>query len=293
MPAIRPILAYNALKSPITFPVVASAKIDGIRCIVDSDGVALSRTGKPIPNQYIREWIRRNVPPGTDGELTSGTTFQSSTSGIMTQTGEPQFTYWVFDNYLMGGGFFQRVVRILKSPGYDWQGELKEHAVSLTQQMLTSETELTNFEELCLGQGAEGVMIRDPNGGYKHGRSTAKEGLLGKLKRFEDREAIVLDVVPLMHNVNEPELNEIGYTKRSSHQVNKIADEKLGALVVRDLDKSEWVFNVGTGFDDAKRIELWQNSPIGKIIKYRYQPHGTKDLPRTPVFLGFRHPGDI
>ena len=39
--------------------------------------------------------------------------------------------------------------------------------------------------------------------------------------------------------------------------------------------------------------ELWNNNPIGKIIKYKYFPVGQKDKPRFPIFLSFRHPNDI
>ena len=34
----------------LKYPVMASAKLDGIRALV-SDGIVLSRSGKPIPNK--------------------------------------------------------------------------------------------------------------------------------------------------------------------------------------------------------------------------------------------------
>jgi DNA ligase-1 len=32
---------------------------------------------------------------------------------------------------------------------------------------------------------------------------------------------------------------------------------------------------------------------IGKLVKYKFQEAGAKDLPRFPVFLGIRHPDDM
>jgi len=51
-------------------------------------------------------------------------------------------------------------------------------------------------------------------------------------------------------------------------------------------------FGVGTGIDDALRVELWhkRRDLLGKKIKIKYQQHGsTAEAPRIPVFLGFRH----
>jgi DNA ligase-1 len=62
---------------------------------------------------------------------------------------------------------------------------------------------------------------------------------------------------------------------------------RLGALIV------EWegkLFNIGTGFTDAERIDIWNRKEQyhGKQAKFKYLPVGVKDLPRHPVFLGWR-----
>jgi hypothetical protein len=73
-------------------------------------------------------------------------------------------------------------------------------------------------------------MLRDPNGPYKFGRSTRKEGYLLKLKRFCDSEAEVIGVVELMHNGNEAKTNALGRTERSTRKAGKTGMGVLGAL---------------------------------------------------------------
>ena len=42
--------------STLAFPLIASPKLDGIRCIV-RNGVAYSRSNKPIRNRHIQQCI--------------------------------------------------------------------------------------------------------------------------------------------------------------------------------------------------------------------------------------------
>ena len=69
----------------------------------------------------------------------------------------------------------------------------------------------------------------------------------------------------------------------------------LGALIVRDK-KTKVEFSIGTGFDDAERLRIWQMDDLsisGVVIKYKSQPTGVKDKPRFPVYLGFRNVRDM
>jgi DNA ligase-1 len=47
-------------------------------------------------------------------------------------------------------------------------------------------------------------------------------------------------------------------------------------------------FEIGTGMDDHTRAVLWRTPPIGKQVKFKFQPTGIKDKPRFPVYLGIR-----
>jgi DNA ligase-1 len=151
---------------------------------------------------------------------------------------------------------------------------------------------LQKCADYYVGLGAEGIMVRDPNGKYKYGRSTEKEGGLLKYKPFLDGEAIIIDFVEQMHNDNEPELDALGLMKRSKHQANLSAAGKLGAFICQfaDMSKPDIVFNVGTGFTDAQRIEYWNNRSkyLGKIFNFKYQNLTAENKPRIPSFKGFR-----
>ena len=52
----------------LRYPLLATQKIDGIRCLI-IDGVAMSRSLKPIPNRYIQSIIGKREYNGLDGEL--------------------------------------------------------------------------------------------------------------------------------------------------------------------------------------------------------------------------------
>lgn len=287
---MKPMLAHTVEDmSKIVFPVLASPKLDGIRCLM-MEGAAYSRNLKLIPNQFIQRKL--HGLHGLDGELIVGHprgegVFNRSTSGVMSRDGEPEFRLYVFDmfdGYYVDNAFENRLNAAKR--------EAEKAGVYVTHvphKKIKSLEELSDYEAKQLLAGFEGVMIRDPRGPYKHGRSTMREGWLGKVKRFLDAEATVIGFVEQMHNGNELQKDELGRAKRTSHKANKTGKDMLGALVVRD--KMTGVeFEVGTGFDDKLRKDIWQDCPkyLGKVITYKYQPAGVKDKPRFPVFKGFR-----
>ncbi len=115
-----------------------------------------------------------------------------------------------------------------------------------------------------------------------------------KLKRFTDAEFEVIGYEERMENTNEAFTNELGRTKRSSHQEGKIGRGDLGALVLRDAQGL--VFKVGTGFDDQQRASLWEardRDLIGRLAKIKFFAIGVKDAPRHPVFISFRPDIDL
>jgi DNA ligase 1 len=276
----------------LRYPLLASPKLDGVRAMV-KDGVVMSRNMKPIPNAYVQQLFgKKQWTEGLDGELIVGlptdkNCFRNTMSGVTSADGRPNVTFWVFD-YIDDCKEF--VARLKAAVFYIKNRDAVQH---VHHQLVESESQLLEFEELCLVAGYEGVMLRDPMGRYKHGRSTLREGGLLKLKRFEDAEAVVIGYEELMHNGNEATKDELGRTKRSSHQANKTGRNMLGALHVQG--PGQLPFHIGTGFDDATRTELWIDPErmLGRTVKYRYFPSGSKERPRFPVFLGFRDPIDL
>lgn len=284
---IKPLLASNAPDlETLKYPMLASPKLDGIRCLVFG-GRAVTRELKPVPNKHIQNLIGNSHLEGLDGELlvgdeTAKKVFQNTSSGVMSREGTPEFTYSVFDSFLASGGYSERLKEIQK---------FKDHPhIQLVEHTLVNyKEELSLLEEKFVKEGYEGLMLRSIDGKYKHGRSTAKEGILLKVKRFEDTEATILDFVEQLHNDNEATINALGHTERSSHKANMIGANTLGALIVRS-DMFKETFQVGSGFTAAQRKEIWDNKELYRFqtIKFKFQRAGILDLPRFPIFLGFR-----
>lgn len=288
---MKPMLASPAGEL-IRLPALLSPKLDGIRCLI-IDGVACGRSLKPLPNKHTQQLFGRHEFNGLDGELIVGSptardVFQATSSGVMSIDGEPEVIFHVFDDYGEPGGFSKRLRaaqhRIRKQNHFQ---EVHHHLVQVA-------ADLNRWEEDYLAMGYEGIMLRHPDGPYKHGRSTTKEGWLLKVKRFEDAEAQVLGVTELMHNANEAKRNELGQLERSSHKAGKVGKKMLGALQVRD-SKTGVEFDIGTGFTADQRQVLWaaRANLVGKLVKYKSQPTGVKEKPRFPVFLGFRDLRDL
>lgn len=279
MKPFRPMLA-GTVTAPekLRFPMLATPKIDGIRCLV-LGGKALTRSLKPVPNRYIQR-LASTLPEGLDGELLCGD-FNSTQSAVMSEDGEPDFIYLVFDQ-IGPGGYSYRVDGLLRLSLPGWCFRLMPVAIE-------DRYALDDYEAKCLAGGYEGVMLRAPGGPYKFGRSTEKEGYLLKLKRFEDSEAVVVGFEEQMRNGNEATTNALGLTERSSHKANLVPAGVLGTLLVRDIYTGV-EFGVSTGMTAAQRADLWarRDTLLGQVVKYKHQPHGAKEAPRLPVFLGFR-----
>ena len=161
---------------------------------------------------------------------------------------------------------------------------------------INSLVELQAYEERCLSEGYEGVMIRTPNSPYKCGRSTENEGFLLKIKRFEDAEAVVLDCYEGLTNQNAAEKDAFGRTKRSTAQAGMVGRGELGGFVVRVLDSGvEFRLGYNQVLGGVDRVTLWQQREalVGKLIKFKHQPSGAKEAPRFPKFIGFREVWDL
>jgi len=295
----RPMKAETAPKdlSKLRYPLIASPKLDGIRC-VKIDGKILSNTLKPIPNNFTRERLEATALDGFDGELMVGETFQACTSGIMSFEGEPDVTFWVFDFFGKGldvpySERLRELLAIFKAHKFGNLIRLVPHVV------IESPAELEALNERYLEQGFEGTMTRDPAGEYKQGRSTLRQQWLLKVKPFEDSEAEVIGFEEQMRNENEATINEIGLTKRSSSKDGKVPAGTLGKFIARDVHGLfpgvDLKIGSGRGLTKELRQAIWDDREayVGKIVKYKYQAIGTKDAPRIPIFLGFRDPKDM
>ena len=296
----RPMLAvdYGKLKT-LRLPAIGMPKIDGIRCVI-MGGRALSRSLKPIRNLATYHKFSLPMLDGLDGELIVGNpaapdAYRRTVSSVMSYEGDDHAKFYVFDHFLQPEMPYEgRLDDIYHH--LDADTRIKHSVEILPSYYLETAEDVVKFEQSMLAQGFEGIVLRHPKGTYKYGRSTPAEQGMVKKKAFLDSDAVIVGAVELKHNNNVVQTNALGLSERSSHQDNKVGGDTLGALIVRDLETG-MEFNVGTGFIAAERDLLWQAhrkaNLIGRIIKYKYFPVGVKDLPRHPVFMGFRDKDDL
>ena len=283
----------------IQYPVLVSPKYDGIRVAIDKDGRTMTRSLKEVPNKFIQQYFRDNaeILRYLDGELivgdpTAPDCFKTTHSAVMSIEGEPDFQFYVFDHIEHPHeGFLSRYNR-----AYDAIQSVVDtgRAWIIAQKGVNDAAGLDHFIDYYIDAGYEGVMIRSENGIYKHGKCTPKEGHIIKYKVFEDTEATIIGFVEETQNNNEAVTNALGHTERSSHKENKVGKGSLGSFIVQSKEWSK-PYGVGSGLDDATRREVWNNREayIGKLIKFKYMPHGSSEAPRHPVFLGFRSELDL
>lgn len=287
MSDFKPMLASPADLDSLRYPLLASPKLDGIRAIVRG-GRLVSRKLLDIPNRHVQE-ATLGLPEGTDGELilgdpTAPDVYRKTNSLVMAHD-KPEIdglVLHVFDRWNEEAVYEQRYLR-LRSMTFN------SFAAVLTHAEIRNRDDLDEYEANAVAKGYEGIMLRDPRGPYKFGRSTTKEGILLNLKRFEDSEAEIIRIEEEMFNGNAAERDNLGRTKRSTAKAGKIGKGTMGALVVRDL-KSGVEFNIGSGFTAADRQDEWKP---GEIVKYKFFPVGVKDKPRHPVFIGRRSKIDL
>lgn len=279
----------------LKYPLSVTPKLDGIRCVITEDGPK-TRTLKPIPNKFVTRELSFMSLKGLDGELIVGppngeNVFNTTTSAIRRVEGEPDFTFYAFDFWDSDKRYSVR------------QAELEYHCANLHPRisylkptLIDSVEDLIDFEELTLGQGYEGIIIRANDGQYKFGRTTMKEGNAYKLKRFVDGEAIVIGMIPKYRNDNEAFTNELGRTARSKKAEWLVQLDTMGALILQDVE-SGVEFQCGSGFDDEQRRWWFQNwfdvSKKKGLVTYKKFLVGEKNKPRHPIFKGFRMESDV
>lgn len=296
----RPMLAGEVKLEKLVYPLLASYKLDGIRTLIFED-MAKSRTMKMIPNEYFQRQVALYpFLAGLDGETVVGpanaaNAMQASTSGLMSVDGEPDFTIWVFDTFTNPDKAYQ--IRYMDLADYFAHNVTPGFVRLLDHKLIYSEVELLQYEQQATDDGFEGLCVRSLDGKYKQGRSTTNQGWLLKLKRFKDGEMVVTGAEERMHNANEATVDELGYTKRSSHKENLIPAGTLGALLGEDLETGMPV-RLGTGWDAATAAGLWTrhlNGTLnGTIVKYKhFAQTGVKVKRRLPVFISERDRRDM
>jgi DNA ligase-1 len=304
---IKPMLACDADLSAIKFPVFAQPKIDGVRAL-NLDGNLTGRSLKPHGNRFVTEFFSKDVYRGFDGEMFVGPPYgddacRMTTSALSSHEGEPEVNWAVFDyiteetidlpydeRLTAFHDYFEKVSSLLYLP---MRPTIRVWPI--ITQLVESIDHLEMLIETWAGQGYEGVIVRAQKGLYKQGRSTIREGGLLRIKKFQDSEAKVLEIIEGNSNQNQATTNALGYTERNSRQEGMIPNGMVGALICRDI-KSEQIITLAAGkLTQAERKFYFENPNrlIGQIVKYKFFPKGIKDKPRFPTFQSIRMKSDI
>lgn len=281
----EPMLAASTvpdLHTEVKYPCYIQPKLDGIRCIA-IDGVAYSRKMKPIPNKFIQKFFADNYLNGFDGELMVYGDFNDVQSGVMSIDGEPDFYYVVYDLWNSEDSYQRRRSLLVQEVLKLGSPRVQNISNVIVHNAEQAESELGVF----IDQGYEGGILRSVDGLYKQGRSTFKEGYLLKLKKFYDDEAVIIGYEEKLTNTNTKEVDERGKAKRSSKKEGMIAAGTLGSLIVEWCGKQ---FNIGSGFTDSQRQDIWDNRVeyLGKPVTFKYQELTKYGIPRFPTFKALR-----
>jgi len=276
---IDPMLAHTHEKqsAKIVYPAFVQPKLDGHRCIaIYADGVCTlwSRTRKLITGvphiaravEALLEGIDFNQPIILDGELYNHDykdRFEQLTSFIRQETPKPGHEVvqlWIYD-IVTEGTFAQRnaMLDLLRQKDEDLL--LRDTLVFVDSYNVDDEQEMSDTFGVFLSEGFEGLMIRNANGKYKHGRSYD----LQKVKTFDDAEFKVVGVEEGRGKMAGKAMFVCDSGNGETFRVKMVGN--LDALADYLVDPSRW---------------------IGQQLTVKYQGMSAYGQPRFPVALRFR-----
>lgn len=306
----------------IQYPVLASYKLDGIRCLFIK-GEMLSCSLKQIVNKQLMEKFASLIEYSKenncifDGEIYSPKIpFSLISSCVMTidhndkkavktwlekceehevdisrEEAVNSLKFHVFDcvqNDNFDTSFKDRLKNVERFLD-DWN-KLVEILIHV---YINSKQEVDDYFEKALEYGLEGLILRDSKGRYKCGRATLKQGLIYKVKPYITFDAKIIEVEQgTKVNPNaKKKINELGRSVTSKKKGDRIPIERAKAFVVKYKDKT---VSVVLKMTHKQKDEVWANkeSYIGKMIEYKGMLVGAKDVPRHPTFVRFREDKD-
>ncbi len=297
----KPMLAYsdNPDLEKLTYPLVATPKLDGWRTPIVM-GQAVTRSLKPVPNPFVREYLSRPEFSGLDGEVIVGEPtdpecFNVTDSAMKKEYGEPDFRFYVFDDFTHSAlPYEERMERLVNERSHLFLGNLR--LVLHDYVKVSTSQEILDYENVQLELGYEGLILRGLHAPYKYNRSTLKEQGMMKLKRWVDEEFVIVGYYEMMHNANEAKTNELGRTHRSKDQENMVPMGTLGGVTCLMKDGIT-TFDVGGGPGLTRKLrdKLWaeRSTLVGQKATVKHFPIGATLRPRMPGLKGIRAPEDM
>jgi DNA ligase-1 len=269
----EPMLAdkWEDRKDKIEYPIFSQPKLDGIRCIVNKDGM-WSRNGKPIISApHIRESLdelfEKYPDLVFDGELYAdkfANDFNSIVSLVKKtkptendlKESKKNIQYWIYD-LPSEFGLFEARSQSLYDLFMEWS-YFNAHCMLVDTDVCKSEKEVMEYYENYVNEGYEGQMLR-LNSIYENKRS---KNLL-KHKSFVDEEYTILDIV-------EGEGNRTG---------------TAGYFVFETADGKPFKSNVKGTWEETAEMLKNKKKLIGKEATVKYFNLTPDGIPRFPYVI--------
>ncbi len=267
----KPMLAnkWEDRKNKIAYPVYSQPKLDGIRCIVKSDGM-WTRTGKPIISaphifEALKPMLEKNPDLIFDGELYTDK-YANDFNAIVSLVKKTKPTaqdlkdsakvieYHIYDLPSCDDVFTERFKAL-------HQMKLPKCCVLVATDQIDNVNDLYGYYEDYVSLGYEGQMIRSDSK-YENKRSNS----LLKHKSFLDEEYKIM-------GVEEGGGNLTGM---------------VGALVFESKRGDKFTASVNGGWDYLKQLWKERKSLIGKKATVAYFNLTPDGKPRFPKVLCVR-----
>lgn len=287
----KPMLANKFEDKKATFPCLVQPKLDGVRCLFDGTQ-AWTRNLKDHKS-HILTMLQERYPMLTGGLVLDGElmlpapwTFQKTVSVVkkhypvkvdpaplpMPVDLDPNYVVTEEDLAYVPSDMLQYHV-------YDcWMKDLPDlpfhKRMQMVAEMVTDypvvTTKLESSEELWrlldayIDDGYEGLIYRNPDGVYKHGRSGRD---LLKLKKFLDAEYQIVGAI-----------EGKGKDKGTPIWVCRVSAVDERTFKARPMGTYEW------------RREAWADrlNYYGKMLTVRYQELTDEGIPRFPIGVSVR-----
>ena len=267
----KPMLAhkYEDYKAKLKYPVNVQPKLDGIRCIVKSDGM-WTRNGKQIVSaphifESLKHHFLANPDLILDGELYYKDRSNFNTICSLVKKTKPKsedlvlskklIQYWIYDVPSISGRFDIRKVAL-----YEFYHN--EHVVMVETYLAQNEADMLKQYNHYIEQGYEGLMLRTLTGDYENKRSKT----LLKFKTFEDDEFEILEV----------------------YEGNGKLTGMVGQMLFK-IKSGTMFFSTVNGTQEYL-TELWSQKQelIGKKATVKYFELTADGIPRFPKVIGIR-----
>jgi len=282
------------VKGEMKFPVIASIKLDGIRCVI-REGKLFSSHNKEFKNPSLLkkfdELIKATLEHDLilDGELYSHELEFNVISGnvrSLSQEIHDSIQFHAFDLMVndINYPYEHRVSQLLK-----FCEDYKHLPIEFVEvNIVTEKIHLDNYFGEALEKGFEGLITRQPDSLYKYGRATPTSQDLLKHKPFVTDDAKIVGITERYESIAEAEINEMGKSTRS-HKKEFMQPTGIAASFECIMEDGREV-SVPIGQTEAIRKHIFENPNeyIGRWIEFKFMEVGVKEKPRHPNFVRWR-----